>query len=170
MRTESWQCPQPYVPDLLGEVVTRMLESEAIQSHCLLWWTRIMTPEGVGGLPKVRQLVSDRASKRTWGSSHHTNSHFSTTWGYSPLSFKSMGWLGVGVHTRRLKLGCCSRWRDLWTKQLNAQCRPHLDTNSNKPTVKSHSGDHQISLNSYLGFDDVKNLLISLYKGNIIIT
>lgn len=36
MRTESWQCPEPYVPDLLGEVVMRMLEFEAIQSHCLL--------------------------------------------------------------------------------------------------------------------------------------
>lgn len=152
----------PATPDLLGEVIIRRLEYEAIRSHCLLRWTRIMTPEGVGGLPKVRQRVSDRASKRTCVSS--------TTCNYCSLFFKIHELVECeGIHGGWNRgAGDCSRLGDLRTKQLSAWCRPHLDTNSDKPTVKNHSGDNQISLNSDLGFEDFRNLLILLCKDNII--
>lgn len=56
-----------------------------------------MTPEDADGLPKVRQLVRGRASKRTWVSSHHTNSAFSTTCSNSPIAFIIHGLVGPGV-------------------------------------------------------------------------
>ena len=45
-----------------------------------------------------------------------------------------------------------------------------MDTNFNKPTVKSYSTDNLIILKGDMRLDDVKRLLILLYKFNIIIT
>lgn len=77
----------------------RMHGFEALQSHGLSCWTIIMTPEDADSLPKFRQLVRGRTSKRTWVSSHHTNSAFSTTCSYSPIAFIIHGLVGprVGV-------------------------------------------------------------------------
>ena len=86
---------------------------------------------------------------------------------------KSMGWLD-GRSGAYMEAGfgqggsCCPQVKR--PKKPDTPHRLPMDTNFNKPTVKSHSGDSQIILKSDLGFDDVKNLLILLCKCSIIVT